>query len=373
MNKVLFLIAFFLLSNLHVFSQVYSDKIIGKKHISELDSLKSPEYPYILPIWGEKATKKGFKLPYSAGLSINYFTQQSDLILNNLSVGFNNGPMYNIDEIVRLNSAVSNANAITIRPDIWLLPFLNVYAIFGKANTSTAIDASIWIPNTENNWTEIMSFKTKAEFNATTFGLGMTPTIGVGGGWIALDMNFVWSDVSALDKPVFTSVFGPRFGKSFKLKKPDSNIAFWAGGFRVHFTSDTNGSMNLNELISIDGLQEKVDNGIIKVGENQVQVDEWWNSLTPIQQNNPVNIAKYNTANRVLETSGNFLATLDTALNDPNNATVQYNLDKDLKDAWNFILGSQYQLNMHWMIRAEVGFLGSREQFMTGLQYRFGL
>ena len=132
MNKVLFLIAFFLHSNLHVFSQVYSDKIIGKKHISEIDSLKSSEYPYILPIWGEKATKKGFKLPYSAGLSINYFTQQSDLILNNLSVGFNNGPMYNIDEIVRFNSAVSTANAITIRPDIWLLPFLNVYAIFGK-------------------------------------------------------------------------------------------------------------------------------------------------------------------------------------------------------------------------------------------------
>jgi hypothetical protein len=30
-------------------------------------------------------------------------------------------------------------------------------------------------------------------------------------------------------------------------------------------------------------------------------------------------------------------------------------------------------LNMHFMIRAEFGFLGSRQQFIGGLQYRFGL
>jgi opacity protein-like surface antigen len=373
MKNIKLLTIICLLINLQVFAQVFSDKVVGKKNIAEIDSLKTTEYPYSLPIWGAKATKKGYKLPYSAGLSINYFTQRSDLILENLSVGFNNGPMYNIDEIVRFNSAVSEVSALSIRPDIWLFPFLNVYAILGKSSSSTLVDASIWIPDAEDNWTEIMSFNTKADFNATTFGIGMTPTIGVGGGWIALDMNFAWTDVSALDKPVFTSVFGPRFGKTFKLKKPESNINVWAGGFRVEFSSDTNGSLNLNEVVEIDGLQVKVDNGIIKVEETQVQVNEWWNALTPIQQNNPVNIAKYNTANRVLETSGNFLATLDTALNDPNEATVQYSLDKKLKDAWNFVVGSQYQLNKNWMIRAEIGFLGSREQFMTGLQYRFGL
>ena len=78
----------------------------------------------------------------------------------------------------------------------------------------------------------------------------MTPTMGVGGGWMALDMNVVWTDVDALDKPVFTFVFGPRFGKSFKFKKPERNIAFWAGGFRVKFSSETNGSLLLSEVIT---------------------------------------------------------------------------------------------------------------------------
>ena len=40
---------------------------------------------------------------------------------------------------------------------------------------------------------------------------------------------------------------------------------------------------------------------------------------------------------------------------------------------WNFVLGTQFQINKHFMLRAEYGFLGSRQQIITGLQYRFGL
>jgi hypothetical protein len=48
-------------------------------------------------------------------------------------------------------------------------------------------------------------------------------------------------------------------------------------------------------------------------------------------------------------------------------------MDKQVKDRWNFIVGGQYQLNKHFMLRFEYGFLGSRTQIMTGVQYRFGL
>ena len=102
-------------------------------------------------------------------------------------------------------------------------------------------------------------------------------------------------------------------------------------------------------------------------------MDTWWTSLTPIEQKNPVNVAKYETANRALDAAGNFLNGLDQALNDENYSTVQYSLDKRPKDMWNFIVGTQYQHNKHWMVRCELGFLGSRQQVIAGLQYRFGL
>lgn len=366
----LFVLLFF---SANVFSQVYTDKIVGKKNTTLIDSLKVAKYPYSLPIWGQKATEKGYNLPYSAGLSINYFWQESELTINNLNVGFNNGPQYNLDQLVRFNSAVSKANSINIRPDIWLFPFLNVYGIFGKAQTSTTIDAGIWIPDAENNWSEVTSFTSVADFDVTTFGLGLTPTIGIGGGWLALDMNVSWSDSDALDQPAVAFVFGPRMGKSFKLKKPESNINIWVGAFRVHLNTETNGSLPLSEVLPLDGAQTKVDNGIAKVNENQIQVDNWWDGLSSIEQKNPVNIAKYNTANQALETAGNLLNSIDSALSTADTSTVQYSLDKKQTDMWNFLIGSQYQYNKHFMLRAEVGFLGTRTQFMTSLQYRFGL
>jgi hypothetical protein len=357
-----------------VFAQVYTNKEVGKKNEELKDSLKRTEYPYSLPIWGKKVAKLGYDLPYSAGIGINYLWQKSDLIIENLQVGFNNGPQYNLDEVIRFNEAVSEASAVNIRPDIWILPFLNVYGIFASAKPSTNVGFGLWVPDSSGNWKEVTSLSTTAKFTATTVGFGFTPTMGVGHGWIALDMNFSWSDVSALEKPVYTFVFGPRLGKSFKFKKPQQSVALWVGGFRVKLGSATSGSIALSDVIPSGGeAQTKIDAGQQKVAESQIQVDAWWNNLTQQQQNNPVNIAKYETANKALTTAGNILNAADGALSTIGNSTVQYSLDKKNKDMWNFLIGGQFQLNKHWMIRAEYGFLGSRTQFLGGLQYRFGL
>lgn len=360
--------------SLQLSSQVYTNKVVGAKNQAYADSLKKSEYPYSLPIWGAKAAARGYDLPYSAGLGINYLWQESELIIDDLFVGFNNGPVYDLDEIIRFTGAKSTASALNIRPDIWVLPFLNIYGLFTKAKTSTAIDAGVWVPDTMNVWREVASFSSLAEFDATGVGFGMTPTMGIGGGWMALDMNLTWQSISALDKPVFTFVFGPRFGKSFKIRNhPQSNISVWAGAFRLKIKAETSGSLPLADVVPIDGLQAKVDAGFIKVENGQIAVDEWWTGLTATEQKNPVNAAKYETANRTLESAANLLTSVDGALNDEQSATVQYSLNKRPKDMWNFVLGSQYQINKHFMLRAEAGFLASRTQFIGGLQYRFGL
>ncbi|HRI61148.1 MAG TPA: hypothetical protein PK228_15520, partial [Saprospiraceae bacterium] len=200
-----------------------------------------------------------------------------------------------------------------------------------------------------------------------------TPTLGVGGGFLALDLNMSWTDVPQLQKPARTFVFGPRFGKNFKLKKPQSTVAIWVGGFRVHLNSETEGSVELGSVLPVEELEAKVDEGYAKVGDAQQQVDTWWEGLSETEQNNPVNEAKYEAANNTLEKAGQILSATEAAINTAASSTVQYSMSKSPKDMWNFIVGTQYQFNKHWMIRAEVGFLGSRTQVTTGLQYRFGL
>lgn len=359
---------------LATFSQVYTNKEVGKKNEALIDSLSNTEYPYILPILGKKVAKLGYDLPYSAGLGVNVLWQQSDLVIDNLKLGFNGGTPIELDEIVRFNHAISEATALNIRPDVWILPFLNIYGIFATAKPSTSVGFGVFIPDSSNNWHEVANYATKASFTSNTFGIGMTPTIGIGGGWLALDMNMTWTDVSALDKPVFSYIFGPRLGKTFKFKKPQQNVAFWVGGFRLKFGSQTNGSINVSDVVPADGeAGKKIDAGLQKVAENQAQIDAWWKGLTPPQQSNPANKAKYEVANKALAKAGSILSSADAALSTIGSSTIQYSLDKKVKDMWNFIVGGQFQLNKHWMIRGEYGFLGSRQQFLGGLQYRFGL
>lgn len=359
----------------HGFGQVFTNKEVGKKNQALSDSLKQSDYPYSLPIWGDKATKAGYSLPYSAGLSMQYLGSEASIIIDNLMVGFNNGPMYDLDGIVRFEESKARAAALTVRPDIWLFPFLNVYGILGKAKASTAVNFGVWVPDSTGVDKQVLSTGTTVDFNTTTFGLGITPTIGVGGGFLALDMNVAWVDVPQLSKPARSFVFGPRFGKNFKLKKPEQTVALWVGGFRLAIASETNGSLDLSDVFPEGGgeIGMKIDQGTERVGEAQEQVDAWWTGLSTIEQNNPVNQAKYDAANAVLTRAGEILNAADAAVNTISTSSVQYSMDKNVKDAWNFLIGGQFQFNKHFMMRAEVGFLGSRTQVLGGLQYRFGL
>jgi len=353
--------------------QVFTNKEVGKKGGALADSLAHAKYPYALPIWGEKATQRGFTLPYSAGLSAQYFGQRSDIVIENLMVGFNGGPMVDLSGLVRFSDAEAVSNGLSLRPDIWLFPFLNIYGIFGRSAASTEVSYGLWLPDSSGTEQQVVSLSSKVDFKANTFGFGLTPTLGVGGGWLALDMNFTWTDIPQLDEPAMAFVFDPRIGKAFRLRNRDENINVWVGGFRVKINTGTNGSIPMSDALPTDQWQSSVNQGIEEVERRNQEIDAWWNSLTPPQQSNPVNIAKYQAAKSALGRASDFLARANAAVSNVASSTVEYSLDKRPKDMWNFIVGSQYQLNRHWMFRAEVGFLNSRTHVIAGTQYRFGL
>ena len=363
-----------LFTSLGAQAQVFSNKEVSKKRQGVADSLKAAPYPYDLPIWGAKAQQKGYNLPYSAGLSVQYFQQTSAILINNLQVGFNNQELYNLDGLVRFNNSEARATAFTFRPDIWIFPFLNVYGILGSASASTDVNFGLWLPDSNGVSQNVFNTGTNISFQTVTAGFGITPTIGVAGGFLALDMNFTWTEVPQLEDPAFTFVFGPRFGKNFNFGRPEQSAAVWVGGFRASIRSNTSGSIPVSDIAPSDGnLQDRVDEGKVAVETYSQQVEAWWNGLSPAQQANPINQAKYNRSTALLGRAANVLDAFESALNAAGSSTVQYQMDKKLQDAWNFIVGGQYQYNKHWMIRAEFGFLGSRTQGLVGLQYRFGL
>jgi hypothetical protein len=306
-------------------------------------------------------------------VSVQYFGQKSNLVIDNLMVGFNHGPMVDLDGLVRFDKAVSRSDGVSLRPDVWLFPFLNVYAILGRSSASTEVGYGLWLPDSNGAEHKAFSANTKVDFIANTFGFGLTPTMGVGGGWLALDMNFTWTDVPQLDQPASAFVFDPRAGKIFRLRNPDENINVWVGGFRFAINTGTSGSIPLGDALPIDQWQNNVNQGLQQVEQRSQELEAWWSSLTPEQQANPIYRARYESGKAALERAGALLDAAGRAVANAASSTVQYSLDKRPEDMWNFIVGGQYQLSKTWMFRAEVGFLKSRTHVIAGAQYRFPL
>ena len=362
----------FLFSFNVIMSQVYSDRVVDEDRIEMLDSIAELPYPYALPIWGKKAIQKGFDIPHSAGVSATYVWQESDIVVNNIRVGFNNGELYNLDDYVRIPEAIARAEGLNVRPDFWIFPFLNVYGLFAKLWTSTEVNAVISLPN-QDGFEDVADLNTRVEFEGTTAGFGITPTIGIAGGWFALDFNFTWTDISQLNEPTFTFVVGPRVGKTFHFKNKKSNLAVWVGGFRLDINNKTAGSLEFSEIFQdTDGrLEESIMTGMQRVMEKQAEVDAWFNSLPPPQQ--ALNRPKYEAITSILGRANEFLFRLEDGRQRILDSSVQYAIDKKQRDLWNFIVGAQYQFSKNLMFRAEYGFLGSRKQFIGGIQYRFRL
>ena len=356
-----------LIISINTYSQTYSDYDFDTTRID------STEYNYILPILGEKTHALGFDLPRPLGFSVQYIWQQSNILISDVSVGFNSSELINVDELINFNETTSSTQGFNFRPDLWILPFLNIYGIFATANSQTFVDVSVGIPNIDGGMDELFNIQSNVDVPTTTFGFGFTPTAGIWGGWIALDMNMTWTNVETLDENVFTFVFDPRIGKTFNFKKPDRNISVWVGAFGLNINRNTSGSIAFNEVMDADSWYEKINTGQEKVGEAQIDLDDWWENLTPIEQNNPVNIARKETNQKKLDVAGVVLVKAEDAVGNVENSTVKYEIDKRPASIWNFTLGSQFQLSKRWMIRLEYGGLSNRKHVIGGLQYRFGL
>lgn len=321
----------------------YSSKKVKPKFEAYTDSLKQVEYNYIFPILGQGAYKKGFDIPYPAGIMANGIWMNQDLVFSNFKLGFENEnndiPLTPVD-FIGFGKNENDSQSYNIRPDIWILPFLNVYGLFGYGSSNTSVEVKL---GQELGFTSIVD----QEF--FTKGVGVMAAGGVGPVWFSVDANWTWNKPQLLDKPVRVGVLGIRFGHTLVFKnKPQSNIAVWVGGMRAKMSSETSGQITLKEALP----QEVWDRKDEFVGGYY----DWYDTLS-----RPEQIA----ADKVLT------PIVEGIDNSNGEGIVKYSMDKQTKQLWNGIVGAQYQINKHFMLRTEGGVIGNRKSFLLSFNYRF--
>lgn len=320
----------------------YTSKKVKSKYQVYTDSLKQVEYNYTFPILGQGAYRKGFDIPYPVGIMGNYMWLEQGLLIDNLQLGLKTDdrdiPLTPVD-FIDFGKNINTSYSLNVRPDLWVLPFLNVYGILGYGES-----------HTEVNLVAPVELKSIVDQSIRTAGVGIMGAGGIGPVWFSVDANWTWSKPELLDKAVMVNVLGIRIGHTFTFKnKPQSNIALWVGGMRIEMSSDTKGEVKLGDALPPETWERRDE-----------IVGNYWDWY-----NNEASLGQKVIADQVLTPIVDRLEAAD------GDAIIRYGMDKQVKEKWNGIIGMQYQLNKRWMIRSEGGIIGDRKSFLLSLNYRF--
>lgn len=303
------------------------------------------KYPYKFPLLGAKAYEKGFDIPYAAGAMLNYFTAKQDIKITEIAIGLSDGvtpdiPLTDIGGLVQFGELSARATSVNVRPDLWVLPFLDVYGIIGKSWAETTVEL-----------TYPVEIKTVAELSGTSYGFGLTGAGGLGKLFFVLDGNWVWTMMTNFEDPVKVKNFSFRIGKAFKIARmPESNVAVWLGAMRIKMGGVTEGSIRLGDLLPPETWTRR----------DQI-VDNYWTWY-----NEEAKLAEKLVADKILTPVMNKLDEADGS------GIISYRIRKRPKQEWNMLLGGQYQLNKHHQFRMEGGILGNRSSLLLSYNYRFG-
>ena len=263
-----------------------------------------------VPIWGEQARQRGFDLPLPFGMGFNYTYMDQGIRIRNLKIGI--GDPNIAVEGLDFDDARSHDSAVTARFDMWLLPFLNIYGLFGSVNGEAELDLDIsqvtdnlpvpgLPPVVEPNKTVDLNM----DYNGFTFGGGFTMAAGYQNFFGSLDTNYTYSTVDIVDGRIDTLTIAPRLGLIMEPPDIKGSIAIWIGAMYMHYKQTVTDDVNLQEFDP---------------------------RLPPVQ--------------------------------------LAFKLDVENDYPWNFLVGGQWEITKRLQFMAEGG-VGDRGQLVTGISYRF--
>lgn len=370
------------MNKLYTFIFVIALVCTNKVVLSQNQIQDSIPYPYKLPILGDKAFERGYKLQKPLGFSVYYVNSSLDLEISDFTLWLGDDrnsnsnqllATYLNEETLNFTKATATVNGFSTRADAWILPFLNVYGLFSWVTGGTQVELQpTWYDNTGDTVVlQLPKFGSDVEFDAIGYGIGGTAVYGVNNWFASLDGNYSWTRTELLNRDVAIATASIRVGKQFEFKNKQ-RLAVYTGTMYRDFLADgpNEGKIKLNDALpeAEDRITKGLDDAI---SENQSIINE----IEQIPRDDRTAVQKkqlYEARrnNLILVPIDNYFTENGDAIF---NTLINYQIQKDLPQPWTFQFGFNYELNTNWMLRGEFGFSGDQRLILTGIQYRFGL
>ncbi|MDC9597490.1 hypothetical protein [Xenorhabdus anantnagensis] len=311
-----------------LFSLTMSESGVQKTNNDGSLSRSTKSESRILPIWGDEARAKGYDLPEPFGVSYGYMNLRQDVVVDSIKFQFTNPLVDNaFRNIIAVNAGDTRGKneSHMLKLDTWVLPFLNVYSVYGKTKgTSRTNLDSIYFMNMEEPWQKDIPFE--LNFKGKTYGGGVTFAGGYNQFFATLDANYTRTNLDILDGDISAFVLTPRVGYEFVFEplfsgQGNSKVQVWVGAMYQDITQRFKGDVSKLTLPpDLAGLFEPI-------------------------KNNPADNGKFQ-------------------------SDIKFDVEQHLAHKWNNTVGARVEITRNFNILSEVGF-GNRNSFFISGEFRF--
>jgi len=212
-----------------------------------------------LPIWGAEAEARGYQIPRPFGIGVTAYSARQPVNIQDLQLGRNGKDPVSVKNFLQINQVDTSQQNVSAKLDALVFPFLDVYALLGYTQGTTA--GLIQIPDDPIlGIIEPRILQLNASFHGPTYGGGLTLQGGAKvNEWrdltaiVVADWNRTQTDLSfknetliAHTKPIAT-VFSARVGLHGTVE-PSNGAAIWIGAMHQEIQQTVAGSVANTDL-----------------------------------------------------------------------------------------------------------------------------
>ncbi|HIF9257656.1 TPA: TonB-dependent receptor [Photobacterium damselae] len=191
---------------------------------------------FSLPIWKEKAEALGYDLPKPIGFNLSYMSLEQGIQVDSITL---DKPLANLGKNIKTSGGTQSSEVVTLRADMWLFPFLNVYALAGKMTGKSKVDVKVdkaykFLP-------AIGPFPFELDLDGYLYGGGIVLAGGYENWFGLVDVSYTQTQLTVIDGNIDAWVISPRVGYDFhKLGVP---LRIWGGAMYQDVEQSLSGNL----------------------------------------------------------------------------------------------------------------------------------
>ncbi|WP_318492073.1 TonB-dependent receptor [Photobacterium leiognathi] len=230
---------------------------------------------FTLPIWKEEAQALGYELPKPIGFNLSYMALEQNIDVN--SIDLKGLPIWVPELDMQAEQGSQTSEVLTLRADMWLFPFLNLYVLGGKM-TGTSETAA----NVHNKFLgdyRIDNFK--LDLDGYLYGGGVVLAGGYKQIFGLVDISYTETELTVIDGSISAWVISPRVGYDFYQQGLPLRV--WGGAMYQNVEQSLSGK--LSDLNLPPFIENIAKNGTFHIEQ---RLSTPWNPILGMQyQINP--------------------------------------------------------------------------------------